>query len=122
MKTQELKEKILNAKKLGSENIRIAQHYLSAKFSSREQVETFLKNSGFEMEYIKSDPENDFTRNLRTGYYYSMKNVCAYEMSGTILIALFCDEISDKFIVDSSVYAQNSYKDITDMSRENDGR
>lgn len=119
MKT--LKEKIQECKRLGNDNIIIAHKYLSTKFSSREQVESFLKNQGFEKEYVKSDPENDFTRNMTSGYYYSMKDVCAFEKSGTVLMAIFYDEFADKLIKDNSVYTQTK-SDITDMARENDGR
>ena len=55
-----------------------------------------MKKEGFAKEYIKSDAENDFTRNMRSGYYYSKEGVCAYEMSGTILIALFWKEIKGR--------------------------
>jgi len=122
MNNSDLKANVLKAKKLGTENMRIAQSLLTPKFSSREQVEAFLKKEGFEKEYIKSDAENDFTRNMRSGYYYSKGGVCAYEMSGTVLIALFWNEIEGKLIIDNSEISYKTTTDITDMSRENDGR
>ena len=117
-----MKANILKAKKLGTENMRIAQSLLTPKFSSREQVESFLKKEGFEKEYIKSEAENDFTRNMRSGFYYSKEGVCGYEMSGTILIALFWDQIESKLILDNSEISYKTTTDITDMARENDGR
>jgi hypothetical protein len=122
MKNEELKANVLKAKKLGTENMRIAKSVLTPKFSSREQVDVLLKKEGFEKEYIKSDCENDFTRNMKSGFYYSKDGVCAYEMSGTILIAIFWNEIKGKLINDNSEITYKNTNDITDMSRENDGR
>ena len=122
MKNEELESNVLKAKMLGTENMRIAQNILIPKFSSREQVESLLKNEGFEKEYVKSDPENDFTRDMRSGYYYSKHGVCAYEISGTILIALFWGEIEGKLISDNKEVIFKNINDITDMARENDGR
>ena len=122
MQNSELKTRVLKAKKLGTENMRIAQRLLMSKFSSRDQVEALLKKEGFEKEYIKSDPENDFTRNMKDGFYFSKDGVCAYEMSGTVLIAILWDEIESKLIPDNSEIIYKNTSDITDMARENDGR
>jgi len=122
MENSELKANVLKAKKLGTENMRIAMSVLTPKFSSREQVDNLLRKEGFEKEYIKSDCENDFTRNMKSGFYYSKSGVCAYEMSGTVLIALFWNEIESKLIADNSEITYKNTSDITDMARENDGR
>jgi hypothetical protein len=109
------KENINKAKTLGTENVRIAINILTPKFSSREQVDMLLRKEGFRKEYIKSDPENDFTRNMKSGYYYSKDGVCAYETCGIILIALFMNEIEEKIIIkDNPALGYKTTSDITD--------
>jgi len=119
---KELKANVLKAKRLGTENKKISMGVLTKKFSSREQVDNLLRKEGFEKEYIKSDCENDFTRNKKSGFYYSKSGVCAYEMSGIVLIALFWDEIKNKLIADNSEIIYKNTSDDSDMARENDGR